>query len=107
MQWFGTTRARLGYTPMDRLLIYGTGGFAYGEYKVFSSDPNDYWNTSTTRTGWTAGAGLEVAVNDRISVKGEYLYTHLGTWTVYDDGWDVEKIKLPFHAVRIGMNFKF
>ena len=30
MDWFGTVRGRLGYA-YDRALIYGTGGFAYGE----------------------------------------------------------------------------
>lgn len=30
VKWFGTVRARLGYLPMDSLLAYITGGFAYG-----------------------------------------------------------------------------
>jgi outer membrane immunogenic protein len=31
LQWFGTARARLGFTPADRWLVYATGGLAYGE----------------------------------------------------------------------------
>jgi outer membrane immunogenic protein len=30
LNWFGTVRGRLGFTPIDRVLIYGTGGLAYG-----------------------------------------------------------------------------
>src|SRR5690242_10960471 len=30
MQYFGTARGRLGIAPICRLLIYGTGGLAYG-----------------------------------------------------------------------------
>jgi outer membrane immunogenic protein len=30
IKWFGTVRARLGYLPADHLLVYATGGFAYG-----------------------------------------------------------------------------
>ncbi len=30
VRWFGTVRARLGFLAQDNLLIYGTGGFAYG-----------------------------------------------------------------------------
>src|SRR5262249_30479031 len=30
INWFGTVRGRIGFTPFQRLLIYGTGGFAYG-----------------------------------------------------------------------------
>ncbi len=31
IKWFGTVRGRLGWLPSQNLLIYGTGGFAYGE----------------------------------------------------------------------------
>ena len=31
--WFGTARSRIGYV-WDGLLIYGTGGLAYGELKI-------------------------------------------------------------------------
>ena len=30
VRWFGTVRARLGFLAQDNLLIYGTGGLAYG-----------------------------------------------------------------------------
>ena len=30
IDWFGTVRARAGFTPVDRLLLYVTGGLAYG-----------------------------------------------------------------------------
>jgi outer membrane immunogenic protein len=29
LQWFGTVRGRVGFI-WDRLLVYGTGGYAYG-----------------------------------------------------------------------------
>jgi outer membrane immunogenic protein len=31
LDWFGTARVRFGYVPTPRLLVYGTGGLAYGE----------------------------------------------------------------------------
>ena len=30
LDWLGTSRLRLGFTPIDRLLVYGTGGVAFG-----------------------------------------------------------------------------
>ena len=33
VNWFGTVRGRIGYA-FDRTLIYGTGGFAYGEVET-------------------------------------------------------------------------
>jgi opacity protein-like surface antigen len=31
LHWFGTVRGRLGVLPMNNLLLYATGGFAYGD----------------------------------------------------------------------------
>jgi outer membrane immunogenic protein len=33
MDWFGTVRGRIGFLPTDRLLIFGTGGLAYGQVR--------------------------------------------------------------------------
>ncbi|MEI9406926.1 outer membrane protein [Mesorhizobium argentiipisi] len=100
VDWFGTLRARIGYTPVDRFLVYGTGGLAYGHEKV-SVPGADF---SKTRVGWTVGAGAEYAITNNWSFKSEYLYTDLGKATFDTLGADV---KVPFHTVRVGLNYKF
>lgn len=40
VDWFGTVRARLGYLPANNFLIYGTGGFAYGNVQENASIVN-------------------------------------------------------------------
>ncbi len=104
IDWFGTLRARLGYTPVDRFMVYGTGGLAYGHEKI-SSGPI---SLSKTRTGWTVGAGAEYALNTNWTIKSEYLYTDLGkaTFTTGGGGGGID-VKAPFHTVRIGVNYKF
>jgi outer membrane immunogenic protein len=102
--WFGTVRGRLGFLPTDRLLIYGTGGFAYGRVEANSlmtlggggalianfgfgfnclvgvAFPNCFTGSSArTATGWTVGGGFEFALSQNISLKAEYLYVNLGT----------------------------
>lgn len=81
----GTLRARLGYTPADRWMIYATGGLAYGEAKLGGSVTADgapalSWSGATTRMqlGLAVGAGAEYALTDHVSVKAEYLYYDLG-----------------------------
>src|SRR5271155_2240904 len=55
--WLATVRGRLGYA-FERFLVYGTGGIAFGDVRAhFSNDPVSV----ATETGWTAGAGIEVA----------------------------------------------
>ena len=67
IDWYGTMRARLGLVPFGRLLLYGTGGLAYGkvetsklESSVFSGGiTNRFWlgNSSDIKWGWASGVG--------------------------------------------------
>jgi outer membrane immunogenic protein len=76
LDWFGTLRGRVGFLPTNRVLLYATGGLAYGH---FSADaPSFPVSWGSTRAGWTAGAGAEVAIDHNWSVKLEYLYVDLG-----------------------------
>ena len=92
--WFGTIRARLGYA-IDNVLIYGTGGVAYGHVnadgKVTASIAGDEvatWKGSddATNWGWTVGGGMEYGI-DNWSLGLEYLYVDLGEGN-YSDGRD-------------------
>src|SRR6202162_3334767 len=83
LQWLGTVRGRIGFAPICRLLIYGTGGFAYGnvDYSANSNfnKPITYpVDFTDTKTGWTAGGGVEYAINKRWTVRAEYLHYDLG-----------------------------
>jgi outer membrane immunogenic protein len=84
LDYLGTIRARAGFTPWDRFLIYATGGFAYGgahtSASVVANGTGAVWSGSDNpvRTGWTIGGGVEYAITQNISVRGEYLYYDLG-----------------------------
>jgi len=99
LRWLGTVRGRIGYLVMPNLLVYGTGGLAYGQYSssiqntIFSKDnynsvPNRDWiitglnNISNTMAGWTAGGGVEWMFMPNWSLKAEYLYYNLGNTSV-------------------------
>ena len=74
LDWLGTTRARVGFvaTPDNRLMIYGTGGVAYGggsaHLSVFDATNGFFFDSgshSATRAGWTIGGGVEYAVDQQ------------------------------------------
>jgi len=66
-----TLRGRLGYAS-DRVLPYVTAGYAGG------TTHDDTGSTADTyHNGWTAGAGVEMAITDSWSIKGEGLYVRL------------------------------
>ena len=87
LTWLGTTRGRVGFvaTPDNRLMIYATGGVAYGggnsQFSAFDNTTGSFWsgNPSSTRVGWTIGGGVEYAITNNITIKGEYLYADLGS----------------------------
>lgn len=102
IDWFGTVRARLGWLQMNNLLIYGTGGFAYGKMNesvamnvnsIGAIDANFGYSyscpgigtncfvgsQSRIATGYTVGGGLEYAVWRNLTLKAEYLYVNLGS----------------------------
>ena len=117
VDWFGTVRARIGYTPVDRFMVYATGGLAYGHVKSYidASAPtvpfDIHESRSKTKAGWTVGAGAEYAFTSNWTLKTEYLYTDLGKTTLYDGDLGGFHAKLQndvaFHTVRVGLNYKF
>lgn len=101
IKWFGTIRGRLGYLPIDPLLVYATGGLAYGRieqsvslsntgplnsgvvagfYDIACPGFTTCMSGSETRTavGWTLGGGLEFRFWRNATVKAEYLFVNLG-----------------------------
>jgi outer membrane immunogenic protein len=111
LPWFGTVRGRLGVTPLDpHFLIYGTGGFAYGELQT-----TGIWNTfNRTGTGWTAGGGIEWAFLPNWSAKVEYLYTDLSNFQNNDSWGGCGGLfgqgcnrHYRFNTVRAGLNYHF
>jgi outer membrane immunogenic protein len=101
IDWIGTVRGRAGWLVTPSLLIYGTAGFAYAG--VYAG------NYDNTRTGWTAGGGLEWLVAPNISVKAEYLYADLSSGgTTGGFGWNYGYHLHPeLNIVRAGVNYHF
>jgi outer membrane immunogenic protein len=109
LDWYGTVRARAGMLATDRLLVYATGGLAYGHTKTYFGGPGNSVSESKTKAGWTVGAGVEYAVTDHVSLKTEYAYTDLGKARVLEGAFGPEGAdqKVNFHSVKFGINYKF
>jgi outer membrane immunogenic protein len=97
--WFGTLRAR-GGVALNNVLLYGTGGLAFGDLRADSFNLTE----SHTTVGWTAGAGVEVLFNPRWSAKVEWLYLQLS-----DTNFSVTGTSNGFGAniLRVGANYHF
>jgi outer membrane immunogenic protein len=105
--WLGTTRGRLGYAT-DHWLLYGTGGVAYGDVKFTDLPAAAVISGTNTKTGWTAGGGIEYAFTHNWSVKAEYLYVDLGnTGFACTPACGTGTVKFNENIFRGGINFHF
>lgn len=118
--WFGTIRGRVGWLIDPTLLLYGTGGLAYGKIRI-SGTINDTtcpcawsYGNSTTRVGWTLGSGFEGVIPNTTNWtwKLEVLYIDFGT--ISGSGYDTDfasafswSTKVTDVILRVGINYQF
>lgn len=129
ISWFGTVRGRLGYAS-NGVLLYGTGGLAYGEVGLsgtsastvttsgagvggppFTTVTAKGFAASAVNLGWTAGAGIEGALANNWTWKAKYLHMDLGslsvTGTAATGATFTASSKFTDDIVRLGLNYRF
>jgi len=117
LQWFGTSRTRLGFLATPNILLYGTAGVAYGQIKdTYAITVAGLGSATTTlkdvKSGWTAGAGVEGVLGGGWSAKVEYLYIDLGKleYTINVPGAGTIATwtnRVTDNIVRVGLNYKW
>ena len=131
LNYLGTVRGRLGFLVTPSLLVFGSGGLAYGGMVftdgVFQTSSNANFpfsavsaNYSDARIGWTAGGGLEWMFAPNWSGKVEYLYYDLGTASAANvlsaavpagsllyGAFYQTSTHFNGHVVRAGLNYHF
>jgi outer membrane immunogenic protein len=98
--WFGTLRGRVGVAAWNNLLLYATGGFAFGGLEAQLNGLEE----SRSHAGWTVGAGAEYALTQNWSIKAEYLYMGFASRTYTTTGADYG---FDSNLVRFGVNYRF
>ncbi|MGN8119500.1 outer membrane protein [Labrys sp. 22185] len=105
LDWFGTARVRIGL-PIDRFLVYGTGGLAIGGIKTDLSTPLGATSDRFTKVGWAAGAGVSYAVTEKVVLDLSYLHLGFGSHSVSGAAGRA-KVKLSNDLIRFGVSYKF
>ena len=123
LEWFGTVRGRAGVLVSPRVLLYATGGLAYGSIKTTGTFAGvtpagvaigSVASNSDVRLGWTVGAGVEGKLTQNWSAKLEYLYMDLdsfraGSFTLAPGSAIRADVDSHFrdHILRVGLNYTF
>ena len=87
VKYLGTSRGRLGWLPLDHVLLYGTAGLAWERvnrtttFTDISGVPATFASTSARdQFGWVAGVGAETILwNSNWIARLEYLHYDFGT----------------------------
>ena len=123
--WLFTARPRAGYAA-GRVLVYGTAGLAVTNlnYQAVFTDTQgpatENGGVKSSKSGWTAGGGLEYRLRKRWSLQGEYLYADFGKVSIlstnlmaYDPAIAfpsnpyTHSATLRANIARFGVNFRF
>jgi outer membrane immunogenic protein len=111
--WFGTVRGRLG-AAASSWLMYVTGGYAYARIETDALAAAGMaaaaFSLHDTKSGWTAGGGIEVALAPGWSAKLEYLYLDFGhrgsTLVLLPAAAIVDDAHFTMNVVRVGVNYR-
>jgi outer membrane immunogenic protein len=101
MDYIGTIRPRIGF-GVDRVLLYGTGGAAFGRGDLTIGGLSN----KQVQWGWTLGGGLEAMIAPNLSARFEYLYVDLGNET-YASIVGPVNVGFTSNILRAGVNYKF
>jgi opacity protein-like surface antigen len=79
INWLLTARPRIGFVAPNNWLFYATGGLALTQLQsdfsfVDSTRALESGRLDNTKIGYAVGAGIEVPVTNRLSVKADYLH---------------------------------
>lgn len=112
--WDASLRARLGILVTPRSLLYATGGVAFGDFKTTAASgpvESNFDLLAGTRVGWTAGGGIQYALDGNWSSRLEYRYTDWGSKTVawVNESGDpvVARSTLRDQRIEVGLSYKF
>jgi outer membrane immunogenic protein len=118
-RWISTQRGRLGWA-WDRTLLYVTGGVAFADARWSGAllppafAPAFTASDTAHFTGGVVGVGVEFAITNNWTVKGEYLYTDLGSSTICNatcatpfGPFAARNVSLTDNIVRVGVNYKW
>jgi opacity protein-like surface antigen len=112
---------RAGFLATPDLLLYGLGGVEFGHFALSILDDfggeNGKWVL-----GYTAGAGAELKLTDRWSVRGEYRFMRfdlsrnqgfvndtfqVGFGPAFQTDTTDTRTRVDFHLAKLGLAYAF
>jgi outer membrane immunogenic protein len=112
LRWGGAVLARGGYA-IDRLLLFFTGGWAFGDIVHTDTNPGVGVDTFTNhQSGLAAGGGIAYAITNNLIGKFEYRYYDFGRYSragnpLTPNGQLPYTVDNTYSVVTVGLDYKF
>ena len=123
VRWDASIRGRLGFLATPTVLVYGTGGVAFGSARYGISCAGGYpvgsWcggaikeTYSKSLTGLTFGAGVDAMFNGAWIARAEYRFTNYGARNLNFFATPAAdtvsaRLALKTHTFMVGLSYKF
>ena len=111
--WRGSARGRAGWA-FDRFLVYATGGWAVAHItNTYNTTPfgGGFASISRTQNGWTAGGGIDYAIDKNWSLLAEFRYSDFGKFTDQSSVAFFPATTVNHHVTevqgQVGFSYKF
>ncbi|TDH38960.1 porin family protein [Pseudohoeflea suaedae] len=101
----GAVRGRLGYA-FDRTLFYVAAGWTAAQAEAEIADGGDVFRDDAVFNGYTIGAGVDYAINDRIFARVDYRYNEFDSEILTFGDVDIDT-ELSQHTIKAGLGVKF
>jgi outer membrane immunogenic protein len=120
--WDASLRGRVGFLVTPAWLVYATGGAAWQQISISASCNGTNINnsfcgivladsSSTVRTGWTIGGGVEVMLSSNWVARAEYRYADFGsigfTFPPAPSTGFTSNVSLKTNTALLGFGYKF
>ncbi len=102
IDWLWTIRGRLGY-DFNGIMPYITAGIAVADIDAATVGGA---SVNETTAGAAVGAGIEMRISPRMTLKGEYLFVDFETVDIPGSGGTVVSVD-DLSIFRVGMNYRF
>jgi outer membrane immunogenic protein len=113
IDWYGTVRGRIGWSA-GNVLLYGTGGLAFGDVNLSSSytagNATTIASVSEVKGGFVVGGGLDYVLQPNLVFNLAYQYVDLGTLSLASSNLPATQsasAHARFHALMAGLSWRF
>jgi outer membrane immunogenic protein len=109
LPWVASLHPRLGWVWGDRLLLYGTAGFAFGDIQETDRYLGGFsFNRDQVRWGYTVGGGAEYKLWGPWNARVEYRWTSFTTNTDNVPKSTIsEETSTRFNQIEGGLSYHF